>query len=296
MKNFDQYLSTPDELFNRAAQSLYFQFTGSGKPDINQPLDVFLRVFHEAYFFIKDNQNKPFGCIENIKELTVKYSFEDQDKIFLVDTILALLSLNPDQDKMALVYIQFVDYRNDLFPYANDPEILNHKWTFDFESIKAEFNDVLLPSERRKFLMDLWLNFGSKNYEMDVSEHDYYESIGFQHWIKIELLRCDYDQKQETQSNTINFKPSTKQGARIDLIRILNALYELKLINKTDGQTPTKEFFMIQAGNFFGIDLSKYDTNLSQSLNETSLEANLKVFEDMIKNTTNAHYLGKNVK
>ena len=64
----------------------------------------------------------------------------------------------------------------------------------------------------------------------------------------------------------------------------------------TDGQIPSKEMFMKQAGDFFGIDLSKYDIDLSQALNNTSLEANLKVFEQMKEVTQNSHYIGKKEK
>jgi hypothetical protein len=81
------------------------------------------------------------------------------------------------------------------------------------------------------------------------------------------------------------FKLSTKKGAKTDLIRILNALYELRLIQQTDGDYPTKETFMKKTGDFFGVDLTKYDVNLSQTF-EGSLETNLKVFEEMKKKYT----------
>jgi hypothetical protein len=53
---------------------------------------------------------------------------------------------------------------------------------------------------------------------------------------------------------------------------------------------------MKQAGEFFGTDLSKYDIDLSQALNSTSLEANLKVFGQMKEVTQNSHYIGKKEK
>jgi hypothetical protein len=53
---------------------------------------------------------------------------------------------------------------------------------------------------------------------------------------------------------------------------------------------------MKQVGEFFGIDLSKYDIDLSQALNNTSLEANLKVFEQMKDVTQDSHYISKKEK
>jgi len=89
------------------------------------------------------------------------------------------------------------------------------------------------------------------------------------------------------------FKLIDKKGAKVDLIRILNAIYELHLIQKQDGQFPNKGDFMKAVGGFFGIDLSNYDTDLSQALKNTSLEANLKVFEEMKTITQSMHYLGE---
>jgi hypothetical protein len=92
------------------------------------------------------------------------------------------------------------------------------------------------------------------------------------------------------------FQLRKKQGAKTDLIRILNAVYELQMFEKTDGQIPSKEMFMKQAGEFFGTDLSKYDIDLSQALNNTTLETNIKVFEKMKEVTQNSHYISKKEK
>lgn len=89
------------------------------------------------------------------------------------------------------------------------------------------------------------------------------------------------------------FKLSDKKGAKTDLIRVLNALYELRLFNKTDGQIPTKQEFIETMGEYLGVDLSKYHSNLSQALQNQPLEVNLKVFEEMKKATQKAHYQTK---
>ena len=66
------------------------------------------------------------------------------------------------------------------------------------------------------------------------------------------------------------------------MIRVLNALYELKKIEGlNNSQVPPKKDFMIAAGQFFNINLSDYDTSLSQAIKEGNEDANLKIFEDM---------------
>lgn len=108
-------------------------------------------------------------------------------------------------------------------------------------------------------------------------------------------------QNEETDYNSpsskvIKFKLSNKRSAKTNIIRILNALYELKYIIKENGEHPEKKDFMESFGDFLSIDLSAYHSDLSQSLNETSLDANLEVFRDMIKITEEAHYEIKNKK
>jgi len=90
------------------------------------------------------------------------------------------------------------------------------------------------------------------------------------------------------------FKLSDKRGDKIDLIRVLYALNELCLVEKANGQLPTKGEFMEACGEFFGTDLSEYDKDLSQALNVSSKEANEKVFERMKEVMNKGHYTSKN--
>lgn len=297
MINLDDYLSTPDELFNTNAQYWYFEFSGNNKPNTEKPFDVFVKALHEVYFFIQDNLNKPFGCIEKINNVSETSGFNEFEKLILVDKILGVLSHHPEQEKQQKVFIQLVDFRHDLSPYTDDPDIQNPNWHFDFEAIKTELTPIEDPTEKHKFLMNLLFDYSAKAYEIDEMEHQYYESMGFVQWIKTELQRCEYIQKLEAATTTPKAKPifklSDKKGAKTDLIRVLNALYELRLFNKTDGQIPTKQEFIETMGEYLGVDLSKYHSNLSQALQNQPLEVNLKVFEEMKEATQKAHYQTK---
>jgi len=297
MKNLDDYLSTSDELFNTNAQYWYFEFSGHKKPNTKKPFEVFVQALYEVYFLIQDNLNKPFRCIETINSISDRSGFNEDEKLILVDKVLGILSNHPEQEEHRKVLIQLIDFRNDLSPYIDDPEIQNHNLHFDFEAIKTQLTTIEPPTEKHSFLMNILFDYSAKAYEIDELEHQFYESMGFVQWIKTELSRCEYEQSIETATTTPKtktvFKLSDKRGAKTDLIRVLNALYELRFFNNTDGQIPSKELFMKQTGEFFGIDLIKYDTDLSQALNNTSLEANLKVFEAMTTVTTNAHYQTK---
>ena len=73
---------------------------------------------------------------------------------------------------------------------------------------------------------------------------------------------------------------SSQRGAKTDLIRIINAMYEIGFFHNEVGQIPTKEVLMKKVGDFLGIDLSKYDVNLSESLQYTE-KANLEIFDKL---------------
>jgi hypothetical protein len=85
-------------------------------------------------------------------------------------------------------------------------------------------------------------------------------------------------------------KISDKKGIKTNFIRILNALYELKFIEKIDGKTLTKQEFFDSFGAFLNVDFSSYHSILSQSLQEQPIEINVRVFDDMKKITQDAHY------
>ena len=65
---------------------------------------------------------------------------------------------------------------------------------------------------------------------------------------------------------------SDEKGAKIDIIRVLNVLYELGMFHGKDGAKLLKK------------DLSNYDKDLSRSTSDsTALEKHLRIFVDMKK-------------
>ena len=75
---------------------------------------------------------------------------------------------------------------------------------------------------------------------------------------------------------------STAKGQKIDLIRVLNVMYEQGRFTGKDGSKLTKKELFIEAGRTFHVDLSNYDKDLSRSMSDsTKLEKHLKPFEDM---------------
>ena len=80
---------------------------------------------------------------------------------------------------------------------------------------------------------------------------------------------------------------STAKGQKIDIIRVLNVMYEQGRFTGKGGAKLTKKEFFIWMGNVLNVDLSDYDKHLSRSMSDsTKLEKHLKTFEDMKEKMT----------
>lgn len=73
-----------------------------------------------------------------------------------------------------------------------------------------------------------------------------------------------------------------EKGAKIDIIRVMNVLYELGKFRGKGGAKLTKKEFFITMGKAINVDLSNYDKDLSRSTSDsTKLEKHLRVFDEM---------------
>lgn len=78
-----------------------------------------------------------------------------------------------------------------------------------------------------------------------------------------------------------------RRGLRIDIIRVLNTLYELAVFTGKGGKPISKKEFMTAMGKAINIDLTNYDKDLSRALSDsTALDKHLKIFKDMLQKMT----------
>ncbi len=108
-----------------------------------------------------------------------------------------------------------------------------------------------------------------------------------------ELLKIDslHIEKDKNENPNFRLKLSTRRkGAMTDLIRVLNALYELGFFNDESGQLPTKIDFMAAFGQFLGVKMTHFQKALSQGRTTQKLEVVLNIFELMQKITSEDFY------
>lgn len=78
-----------------------------------------------------------------------------------------------------------------------------------------------------------------------------------------------------------------ERGAKIDLIRLMNAYYELGKVENANGGRLTKKEFFSAVGHFFNIDLSNYENDLSNSMAVgVSMDKQIRIFDEMKKKHT----------
>lgn len=94
-------------------------------------------------------------------------------------------------------------------------------------------------------------------------------------------------QQEETQSDAIQETSpvhlNKAKGCKIDLIRVLNTLYELGFFTDDKGGRISKKEVMTAIGKAVNLDLSNYDNDLSRSLSDsTAEEKHLSIFNRML--------------
>ena len=262
-----------------------------------EPLD-FLNLLYEQFEIVNANKEKPLSVVKHLFGLKL-----EQTKLYYL-----LYYLNrhiykhsgseyEPKDKQLSICRGFIEKEYDkleaeLYP-KTEPEPQPEKENkYDFQKVKQHIETLTTVKDKILYLTEIKTDFlqNKSSWDLDLG-------TPFDRKCELEIKKLNEVLKLEAHTTAPKAKPifklSDKKGAKTDLIRVLNALYELRLFNKTDGQIPTKQEFIETMGEYLGVDLSKYHSNLSQALQNQPLEVNLKVFEDMKEATQKAHYQTK---
>ena len=263
-----------------------------------EPLD-FLNLLYEQFEIVNANKEKPLSVVKHLFGLKL-----EQPKLYYLLYYLERHiykhsgSECEPKDKQLSICRGFIEKEYDkleaeLYP-KTEPEPQPEKENkYDFQKVKQHIETLTTVKDKILYLTEIKTDFlqNKSSWDLDLG-------TPFDRKCELEIKKLNEVLKLEAHTTTPKAKPifklSDKKGAKTDLIRVLNALYELRLFYKTDGQIPTKQEFFETMGEYLGVDLSKYHSNLSQALQNQPLEVNLKVFEEMKEATLKAHYQTKN--
>lgn len=260
-----------------------------------EPLE-FLNLLYEQFEMVTANKEKPLTVTKHLLKLDLK-RLQFYYLLHFLKTLIYQSNRKGEfdvKDKQLNICLDFIEKEYDklekeLFPKdKNEPPKVISKWSFS--EVKKHLESLPSIKEKIKYLIEV--------------KTDYAQNKGSQ----IEWLDTTFDKQCELEIKKLKaiaelepapvpiaakpqFKLSKRTGAKTDLIRVLNALYELKFfVNYKEQEPLRKKDFMMQIGQFFGTGLSNYDAALSQARREQPLETNLKIFEDMKSITQNEHY------
>jgi len=250
---------------------------------------------YEQFEIVNANKEKPLSVVKHLFGLKL-----EQTKLYYLLYYLKRYiykhsgSAYEPIEKQLSICRGFIEKEYDkleaeLYPKAETEPQPEKENKYDFQKVKQHIETLTTVKDKILYLTEIKTDFlqNKSGWDMEIG-------TPFDRKCELEIKKLNEVLKLETATTTPKTKPvfklSDKKGAKIDLIRVLNALYELKLIEKANGQIPTKLEFIEAFGDLLSIDLSKYHTNLSQALKNQPLEVNIKVFDEMKEITQKKHY------
>ena len=265
-----------------------------------EPLDFFNLLYSKRELFYSNN-NRPLDILQHLRELKLVkkniyilwgYLIDLIKDDFIkandgeVVVVFGEPELGLDQIALRILVSEFDKLDAELHPISTSEKDKK----YDFKKVKKHLKTLQFYKEKIEYLITIRTEYlQSGNADIGLFGSDFSDRCK----LEIKKLKELSKLNVETISNqTPKFKLSGK-GAKIDLIRVLYALYEMRLIVKEDDQLPTKQEFMEAFGAFLGEDLKKYSSNLSQAMQTQPLNINLKVFNKMIDVIKNNHHLTK---
>jgi hypothetical protein len=94
------------------------------------------------------------------------------------------------------------------------------------------------------------------------------------------LVQLSPPEESKMEVSINQFMLNEKVISKIDFIRIINTLCELKAFRNEDGQIPYKKEVIEALGKFVGLDLKNFHPDLNKAL-EKSEQANIQIFETL---------------
>ena len=77
---------------------------------------------------------------------------------------------------------------------------------------------------------------------------------------------------------------SKERGRRLDMIHVINSIFELGFFVDENGRKSNKKDVFIVMGHAMNVDFSNFHNDLSSSLaDSTSMNKHLKIFEEMLE-------------
>ncbi len=262
----------------------YQELTTSSLAQIWTPAEYF-ELFQEVYGTIIAYRDNPIHAKQKLDERLASYSDEQQGYLYinlerkLDKDLTSLFILN--NEKLKLCHALILEEIDQRWPLPGDDEEVADK--FKWANIKQHVDALTDSNGQMSYLINI-----SAEYKQDVICNGL-SSNGIAEMCQIEMDRIKQQQELEAMKKPYagDIYLSGEKGKKINFIRVINGLYELRYFQDAQGQIPSKETVMVTLGKALGVDLSTYDSDLSQAFGTGNCEKNTAIFKQMIEMTEN---------
>lgn len=282
-ERIEAHFTTPNDHWNKYTFEIYNTATDNGLfVDVEVPLDAFNHV--ERFLFT--NRTKPLSAVKALMNDFDEQDppFADEQKRFMLTHLISYFSgtvySDNDGKEISLKKIEsLLKIENDKLRRSEVDNPTNT--SFDWQATKAHLATLPDTTAKIAYLIEQKAEYEQRDGDgliLDWFGPEYDKKCQ----TEIDKLKALAQLEQQGQAAKSLFKVADEKGSKTDLIRVLNALYELHLIVLENGHRLTKKQFMQQVGGFLGVDMDRYDQTLSKAL-EQPLEANTAVFAQLTK-------------
>lgn len=247
-------------------------------------------TFGYLYFFLGTERNAssnnciPLDCIPNAKRIedAIKTTRDNYPQInadaYLSDDFnykwynrLVGIGAIDDDENVCL------DYFNKAYKVYDDLRVLSHSVL----NVKKYIDELVSTDES---IATNLLGYVAESIGTFAKEDIQLNHLKNEIAKKIDLTKFSTEHSPKPASKIVLSKD---RGVKIDFIRVINALCELKFFEKEAGGKATKKDVFAALGQTVGTDLSDYDKHLSrQNTDSTKLASQLEIFTKMENVTT----------
>lgn len=248
---------------------------------------VIFPAYYDAYATVFSYRNSPMLALKALKDKLDK-QYEDVDR-YLIYKILVAKIRNDIREIFVLkgeglkLCASLIEKEIDIiFSPTEDEADEEEEFVFSWRDTKAHLLTLPNDNERIAHLIDQMALYQQEVIANGKPTDGYYE--------KCQSERKRIEEQQELKKLQLSYGSdiylSRQRGKKIDFIRVINALYELRFFEDEAGQIPTKEKVMACLGKMLGVDLTGYNADLSQAFTTGNIENNVAVFAAMTSITT----------
>jgi hypothetical protein len=255
------------------------------------PLWIINKLSSDCYA----GRKKPVQTVKQVKGFIESEGLNYEQKCFVYDHLIKLIEDSTWTDENGKeVHLDQIK------------ELLDN----EFESLAPEkakpvYEPAFVWEKTKKYLETLPDTKAKIRYLTEIKT-DYQQNHGFEmDWGTPFDKQCELEIKKlkalaelestPAQTKAVSKFTLSKALSKIDYIRIINALYELRCFQNKDETYPNKIDVMTAFGNLINIDLSDFSNNINKAFNSNvSIEQNIEIFDKLQKKTKDLYLNNQN--